>query len=136
FKKDEEMATPGYYRVKLEDYGITAELTATKRVGFQKYTFPESTDSYLLFDIGNQLGESGKVKDAYVNFNEDNTIEGWVITYPEYVKKYQPEGEIRMYFSGVVDKAPREVGTFRGEEIFTNTNEQTGIGAGLYLKYD
>src|SRR5690606_8970531 len=31
FKKDEEMATPGYYRVKLEDYGITAELTATKR---------------------------------------------------------------------------------------------------------
>ncbi|UJH90617.1 glycoside hydrolase family 92 protein [Antarcticibacterium sp. 1MA-6-2] len=136
FNKEEEIATPGYYKVKLEDYDVTAELTATKRVGFQKYTFPESDESYLLFDIGNQLGESGKVKDASVTFNEDNTIEGWVITYPEYVKKYQPEGEIRMYFSGVIDKVPGEVGTFKGEEIFANTKEQTGNGAGLYLKFN
>ena len=136
FLKEEEVATPGYYKVRLADYDITVELTATKRVGFQKYTFPESDDSYLLFDIGNQLGESGKVKDASVTFNQDNTIEGWVITYPEYVKKYQPEGEIRMYFSGVVDKTPKEVGTFTGNEIFVNKTQQTGQGAGLYLKFD
>lgn len=136
FKKEEEVATPGYYRVKLEDYDITAELTATKRVGYQKYTFPESEDSYILLDIGNQLGESGKVKDASVIYNDDNTIEGWVITYPEYVKKYQPEGEVRMYFSGVVDKTPKEIGTFKGKEIFPNSNQQTGIGSGLYLKFE
>jgi len=135
FDKNEEIATPGYYRVKLKDYNITAELTATKRVGFQKYTFPESEESFLLFDIGNQLGESGKVKDASVTF-KDNTIEGWVITYPEYVKKYQPEGEIRMYFSGVVNKTPKEVGTFKGDEIFANTTHLTGKKAGLYLKFD
>src|SRR5690606_12234306 len=99
FDKSDEHAVPGYYKVKLKDYGVTAELTATKRVGFQKYTFPQSDESYIILDIGNQLGESGKVKDAHVSFNEDGTIEGWVITYPEYVKKYQPEGEVRMYFS-------------------------------------
>ena len=136
FDKEDELAVPGYYRVKLKDYDITAELTATKRVGFQKYTFPDSEESYILLDVGNQLGESGKVKDAYVSFKEDNTVEGWVITYPEYVKKYQPEGEIRMYFSGVVSKTPKETGTFRGEEVFPNTTELSGKGAGLYLKFD
>lgn len=136
FDKEDELAVPGYYRVKLKDYDVTAELTATKRVGFQKYTFPASEDSYILLDIGNQLGESGKVKDASVTFNEDNTVEGWVITYPEYVKKYQPEGEIRMYFSGIVSKTPKETGTFRVNEVFPNTTSITGKGAGLYLKFD
>jgi predicted alpha-1,2-mannosidase len=104
-------------------------------VGFHKYTFPEHENSYLIFDIGNQLGESGKVKDASVWFNQKtNTIEGWVITYPEYVKKYQPEGEIRMYFSGAVSKDPQLVGTFLGDKKFDKDSIQ-GIGAGLYLKY-
>lgn len=136
FDKEDEVAVPGYYSVLLKDYDVKAELTATKRVGFQKYTFPESSDSYLIFDIGNQLGESGKVKDASITFNKDNTIEGWVITYPEYVKKYQPEGEVRMYFSGVVSQEPKEVGAFRGEKIFPDSTSLTGQGAGLYLKFD
>ncbi|WP_424492422.1 GH92 family glycosyl hydrolase [Salinimicrobium sp. GXAS 041] len=137
FDKEDEVATPGYYKVKLKDYNTTAELTATKRVGFQKYTFPESKEAHIILDIGNQLGESGKVKDASVTYNEENhTVEGWVITYPEYVKKYQPEGEIRMYFYGVVDKEPRETGTFKGEEVFPNTTSAAGIGAGLYLNFD
>ena len=136
FKKEDEHACPGYYKVKLLDYNIEVELTATKRVGFQKYTFPKSQNSYILFDVGNQLGESGKVKDASVKFNEDtNTIEGWVITYPEYVKKYQPKGEIRMYFYGNVTKKPSSVGTFRGDKTFENTAAIQGKGAGLYLKY-
>lgn len=40
FDKADEFAASGYYRVKLKDYGIQAELTASKRVGFHKYTFP------------------------------------------------------------------------------------------------
>ena len=34
---DEE---PGYYAVTLEDYSIRAELTATKRLGVHRYTYP------------------------------------------------------------------------------------------------
>ncbi|WP_421876571.1 GH92 family glycosyl hydrolase [Marinoscillum sp.] len=134
-RKDEE-ASPGYYRVLLKDYGVTAELTATKRVGFQRYTFPQSDASYILLDIGNQLGESGKVKDAYVKYLGNSEVEGWVITYPEYVKKYQAGGEVRMYFSGILDQEPDGIGTFRGEETFEGETSITGEGAGLFLKYE
>lgn len=137
FDRKDEFATPGYYRVLLKDYDIVAELTATKRVGFHRYTFPESKESFMIFDVGNQLGESGKVKDAYVSFNkEDNTIEGWVITYPEYVRKYQPDGEVKMFFSGEVTKSPLAFGTFKGEEKYEDQTSIEGQGAGLYLKFE
>ena len=51
--RTKEIAEPGYYSVPLERYGIVAEMTATARVGFHRYTFPASEDAYLLFDLEN-----------------------------------------------------------------------------------
>lgn len=136
FDKNDEIASPGYYKVKLKDYNVTVELTATARVGFQKYTFPKSDSAYMIFDIGNRLGESGEVKDAGVTYLGHGRVEGWVITYPEYVKKYQPGGEVKMFFSGVVNKAPNSVGTFRGHQQHFGDTTITGVGSGLFLRYE
>jgi len=135
FDKKDEISTPGYYKVFLKDYSVKVELTATKRVGFQRYTFPKSDNSYLIFDIGNQLGESGKVKDAKVTYNIDGTLEGYVITYPKYVKKYQPEGDVKMYFYSEVSEKPIVFGTFKGNNIRRNNDIVSGVGAGMYFKY-
>ena len=54
------------------------------------------------------------MKDAEVWVDEDGTVEGWVITRPEYIKKYQPEADQRIYFSALVSKKPVFVGTFNG----------------------
>ena len=51
--RSKEVCEPGYYSVPLERYGITAEMTATSRVGFHRYTFPASDDAKLLFDMEN-----------------------------------------------------------------------------------
>ena len=51
--RSKEVCEPGYYSVPLERYGIVAELTATSRVGFHRYTFPASDDAKLLFDMEN-----------------------------------------------------------------------------------
>ena len=48
FDKSSEHAEPGYYSVFLKDYGIKAELTATERVGFHRYTFPQSKESRII----------------------------------------------------------------------------------------
>lgn len=48
-----EIAKPGYYAVPLTRYGINAEVTATARVGFHRYTFPQSENSALVFDLEN-----------------------------------------------------------------------------------
>ena len=42
FSHNDEEASAGYYRVKLQDYNINVELTATPRCGVQRYTFPKA----------------------------------------------------------------------------------------------
>ena len=116
FSHENETARPGYYEAFLDDYGIRAELTATPRVAFQRFSFPKGNANHILFDIGNRQGESGAVKDAYVCYTEDGRIEGWVITEPEYVKKYQAGATVPLYFSAVVDHEPDAFGTF--EELY------------------
>lgn len=135
FDKKDEIAKPGYYSVLLKDYGVKAELTATKRVGFHRYTYPKSTQSNLIFDIGNKQGESGEVKDAEVQYFEDGRIEGYVVTSPVYVNIYQKGADVRMYFSAVIDKKPAQVGTFVKGEINPGKHKENGVGAGLYLTF-
>ncbi|MEN6324126.1 MAG: GH92 family glycosyl hydrolase [Proteiniphilum sp.] len=136
FDKKEEYATPGYYSVLLKDYNIKVELTATKRVGYQRYTFPKSSASHIIFDIGNKQGESGAVKDARVELTKDGRVEGYVITSPQYVKKYQPGAEIKMYFSAILNKKPKSYGVFRHNDIQKDKKEISGEGAGLYLTFE
>lgn len=136
FDHSDEVATAGYYSVLLKEYDIRAELTATPRVAFQRYTFPAGRESHILFDIGNRQGESGAVKDAEVVLTDDGCVEGWVITEPEYVKKYQPGATVPLYFSAVIDKEPIRFGGFRGETVQPDVRIQKGVGAGLYLTFE
>jgi len=52
FSHEREKASPGYYAVYLEDQEIQAELTASARVGFHRYTFPTTSDPALFLDLG------------------------------------------------------------------------------------
>ncbi len=136
FDKADEHARPGYYSVVLKDYGIKAELTATKRVAFQRFTFTKSGKSHIIFDIGNKLGESGGVRDAQVVLTEDGRVEGWVTTYPVYVRNYQPDADLTMYFSAVLDKVPSSMGTFHRSDVVPGSTSAEGVGAGIYLDFD
>ena len=44
FQKNTESASPGYYSVQLQNFGIHAALTATTRVGIHKYTTESASD--------------------------------------------------------------------------------------------
>ena len=48
FSHDDESAYAGYYQVRLTDYNINVELTATERCGIQRYTFPEAQSAIFL----------------------------------------------------------------------------------------
>lgn len=130
------MARPGYYSVLLKDYGVKAELTATERVGFHRYTFPATEEANLIFNIGTRMGESGPVRDASVTYTDDGRIEGWVVTEPAYVDIYQKGATVTMYFSAVLDAEPAAWGAFSGEQTFAGERSRTGVGAGLYLRFD
>lgn len=52
-RRSQQVVRPGYYSVPLERYGVLAELTATPRVGFHRYTFPASDSAAIVFDLQN-----------------------------------------------------------------------------------
>ena len=135
FDKKDEVTAPGYYSVLLKDYGVKAELTAMKRVGFHRYTYPKTEQANLIFDIGNKQGESGEVKDAEVQYFEDGRVEGYVITSPVYVNIYQKGADVRMYFSAVLNKKPVQVGTFVKDVVNPGKHQEKGPGAGLYMTF-
>ena len=76
FKHKNEFASPGYYSVLLDDYKIKAELTATSRAGFQRYTFPKAEKARVLFDL--MVPEEGKpeIINARITKVSDSEIEG------------------------------------------------------------
>lgn len=71
-----QVSKPGYYSVPLLRYGITAELTATSRVGFHRYTFPASENAGIVFDLENG-GCWDKATDTHIETVGDNAIKGW-----------------------------------------------------------
>lgn len=78
FSHDDETASPGYYQVKLEDYNIKAELTASKRTGFHRYTFPEADSSHIIVDLTHRVkSHAGKTVWSYIRFENDSTITGY-----------------------------------------------------------
>ncbi|MFZ1613197.1 MAG: GH92 family glycosyl hydrolase, partial [Holophaga sp.] len=55
FRHDQESASPGYYSVMLDDYGVKAELTSTHRAGMLRFTYPASKESHVVLDLAHVL---------------------------------------------------------------------------------
>ena len=78
FSHDNENSKAGYYKVDLEDYKIKAELTASERVGFHQYTFPESTESHILLDlVYNVYHHDNKNVWTFLRVENDSTLTGY-----------------------------------------------------------
>jgi len=81
FRHETEQASPGYYKVELDDYSIKAELTATSRVGFHQYTFPKSEDAHIILDMGHGIyNYEGKVLWSHLRVENDTLVTGYRIT--------------------------------------------------------
>jgi predicted alpha-1,2-mannosidase len=81
FRHETESASPGYYRVHLDDPGVEAELTATIRAGFHQYTFPETDSAHIILDMLSGIyNYDGKVLWSYVRVVNDTLVTGYRIT--------------------------------------------------------
>ncbi len=78
FSHENEKASPGFYAVKLDDYNIDVELTATARAGFHKYKFPKSKDAHVILDLTSGIyNYEGKVVWSSVRVENKTTITGY-----------------------------------------------------------
>lgn len=81
YDKENEYATPGYYKVYLNDHHVNVELTATERVAYHRYTFDKPETAKLLIDL--QYGVSWDITtisenilEASQQFEDDYTLTG------------------------------------------------------------
>jgi predicted alpha-1,2-mannosidase len=72
-----EVEQAGYYAVTLSDYGIRAELTAGRRIGWHRYTFPLGRPAHVLLDLRPSIYDyPGKVLWASLRVRNDGTVTG------------------------------------------------------------
>ena len=136
---DNEFATPGYYSVFLEDYNIKAELSTTTRVGIQRYTFPESSESRIMFDFEIPYEDPGEVLEVKVKKVSDTEIEGYVK-----IMDRQNNGvtiwlqnDYYLYFVTRVDKPFKSLSGWHKDKILPNVDKINGSGdVGCFLNYD
>jgi len=78
FSHDNETAEAGYYKVLLSKSHIIAELTASNRVGFHQYTFPQTAQGHIILDLMSGIyNYDGKNMWTYVRVQDDSTIVGY-----------------------------------------------------------
>ncbi|MEO7050717.1 MAG: GH92 family glycosyl hydrolase [Rhodanobacter sp.] len=77
FSHASEVEQAGYYAVTLSDYGVRAELTAGRRVGWHRYTFPADKSAHVLLDLRPSIYDyPGKVLWASLRVHPDGSVTG------------------------------------------------------------
>lgn len=99
FSHDNEIAEVGYHKVELDRYGIKAELTSTKRVGFHQYSFPKDKKAAVVFHLEGQLGPC-VIKDGSLNQIDNHTLTGQMTDAPT---SRRPK-DFTVYFVAQFDK--------------------------------
>lgn len=95
FRRETEKVKVGYYAVHLDRYDVDVELTATKRVGFHKYTYQPSSaaDPKIVIDLAAGIGWDSPMEGHLVQEN-DSVISGY-----RYSKGWA--NDQRVYFTAV-----------------------------------
>ncbi|HET7580437.1 MAG TPA: GH92 family glycosyl hydrolase [Bacillales bacterium] len=132
FSHDQEKASAGYYSVMLQDYDIRAEITATTRAGFARYTFPKSKKARILFDASHTL-EDTPVSDASVKVVDDQTIVGSQTNPSPFCGGTKP---YKVYFAAKFSKPFQTYGTWDGNQVSKGSDSASGDDIGAFVNYD
>ena len=130
FSHDDEIIKAGYHKIVLKDYNITAELTATTRVGLHRYTFPNQ-EGYILFDTGAYLGPGETVMSSVTQVS-DTEIEGYALV----AKTRRRSKDTFVYFVARVNQPFENFGAWENGELLPNdTKKVQGKDAGAFMKF-
>lgn len=135
--RSKEVVTPGYYRTHLSRYNVDVELTATKRVGFHKYTFLGNESPAIVFDMVNG-GCWDKTTEAVIRVVNDSTMSGY-----RYSKGWADDQRVffRAEFSRkfdnvefIVNDSVKEGDMAKGAQLFARVNFAAGNQEPVYMK--
>nr|WP_246481638.1 GH92 family glycosyl hydrolase [Amycolatopsis umgeniensis] len=128
YTKADESAAPGYYKNRLNTYGTDVELTATKRTGFMRLSYPNTTSARVLINssrsaTGNRGGSLSISGSQVTGTFTGGGFCGSSKTYP-------------LYYAIQFDRAPSGFGTWLGGTISAGSANVSGVNSGGYLTFD
>lgn len=88
FSHQRESASPGFYQVYLDDYGVNVKLTSTLRCGYHQYEYRRNTGRQILFDLARA---NNRVSNWSIKQDGRSAVEG-----------FQQTGE-RIYFYAMLN---------------------------------
>lgn len=135
FSHKNEVAKAGYYSVLLHDYNIKAEMTATLRAGFHRYTFQNNEPANLLIDLAHSF-KTDSILNGYVKIINGTLIvgshrsKGW----GEGDEKYWTNHEV--FFAARLSRPLKKAVIFADGKIYSDIKEMTGKAVKINLVLD
>jgi len=126
FRHEDEIAQPSYYKVHLDTWQATAEVTPTERGARFQFTFEQPADSYVVLD-----GFAGGKTSSVEIIPSENKIIG--------VTRNNQGGvpdNFGNYFVIQFDQPFSACGVWAGKEIQPGVMKLAGKSVGAYLKFD
>ncbi|MDR3625195.1 MAG: GH92 family glycosyl hydrolase, partial [Ignavibacteriaceae bacterium] len=128
FSHSNEISTPYYYSVKLDEYNINAEMTSTTRCGIFKFTFENAGDAHIILNPNSDKGE------GFIKILPDQNE---VVGYNPVYRLYQGWGKsagFSGYFVARLEKKVDLYGVYSNDKLLANETtikKEHGIGAFL-----
>ena len=127
YTKGNETAAAGYYKNRLDKYGVDAELSATTRTGALRLTYPSTTTARVLINAS---------RSATGDRDGNVTISGNRVWGEHTAGGFCGGRTYKMYYSIQFDRTPTSVGTFKGAAITAGSTTTSGTQTGAYVTFD
>jgi len=136
--KETEEAPLDYYKVMLKDYNIKAELTATTRCSFQRYTYPPSASARVMIDLKIPAEYKYDVEEATIKKVSDYRIEGFSKQFSANVWSGGVNQEYTVHFVIEFDRPIRKFGTWFNQNVSDSNviNVVNPDNAGAFAEFD
>ncbi len=128
FDHKDEAASPGYYRVLEQTWGINAELTTTLRCGMARFEFPAGKQENILLPISHVM--TSYSHPCHLHFINDHTLTGYVTS-----DIFCASGPARIYFAMQANRPSQKYGLWKagkmlpGKTTVNQKKEKNKIGA-------
>lgn len=137
-----EVAQANYYKVRLDDPDILAELTTSARVGFHRYTFANASESHIILDLMHGIyNYDDKNVWTVVRVLNDSTVtgyrqtNGWARTRTVYFAMMFSK-PFKSYGSKNVEEAPVYRGFWRKFDQRDNFPDLAGKKLRMHFDFD
>jgi predicted alpha-1,2-mannosidase len=134
FSHATEQASPGYYAATLDRWGVRAELSATTRTGWARFSYPATPHANVIIDPGANFRG---VQDAKVHVSGNNTVVGSVSSWGYWnACPTRSHNRYTLYFAMKFSRPFSSFGTGHDNRLSPRRRDANGTDVGAYVSFD